>query len=98
MLESAELIKRSDLLITNDSAPLHIANSVGTDVIGIFGATIPAFGFFPYGKRDIVFETNGLKCRPCSIHGGNKCPIGTFECMLKIKEEAILESVKKILA
>lgn len=98
ILESAELIRRSSLLITNDSAPLHIANSVGTDVIAIFGATVPSFGFYPYGRSDIVIETNGLSCRPCSIHGGNKCPIGTFECMLKINEENIFESVKKILS
>ena len=97
MLESAELIKRSNILITNDSAPLHIANSVGTDVIAIFGATIPAFGFYPFGKNDVVIETNGLKCRPCSIHGGNKCPINTFVCMNEIKEEKIFDSVITLL-
>ncbi|MDQ3018953.1 MAG: glycosyltransferase family 9 protein [Bacteroidota bacterium] len=96
--ESTELIKRSFLLITNDSAPLHIANSVGTDVIAIFGATIPEFGFYPYGKKDIIFETNGLMCRPCSIHGGDKCPIETFVCMNNIKEENILEQVKRMLS
>ncbi len=94
ILDSAELIKRSSLLITNDSAPLHVANAVETNVIAVFGATIPEFGFYPYGKRDIIFQTNGLNCRPCSIHGGNKCPIGTFVCMENIKEEEIIESVK----
>ena len=63
--ESAELIRRASVLITNDSAPLHLANSVGTKVIAIFGATVPAFGFYPYGKNDVVIEINGLKCRPC---------------------------------
>lgn len=96
--ESAELIKRSSLLITNDSAPLHIANSAGTKVIAIYGATVPSFGFYPYGKNDIVIETNGLSCRPCSIHGGNKCPVGTFDCMMKISEENILKDVKTILS
>jgi heptosyltransferase-2 len=96
--ESAELISRSDILITNDSAPLHIANAVGTDVIAVFGATVPAFGFYPYGKDDIVFETNGLSCRPCAIHGGKKCPVGTFECMLKIDESKIAEVLKRKLS
>ncbi len=98
ILESAELIKRSSLLITNDSAPLHIGNAEGISVIAIFGATIPAFGFYPYGKNDIIFETNGLSCRPCSIHGGNKCPIGTFECMLRISEENIAKEIKRMLS
>ncbi|MDZ4711183.1 MAG: glycosyltransferase family 9 protein [bacterium] len=98
ILESAEIIKRSALLVSNDSAPLHIADAVGTPVIAVFGATIPQFGFYPYGKKDVIIETNGLKCRPCSIHGGNKCPIGTFVCMKNIEEERIAVSIKKILS
>lgn len=98
ILESAEIIKRSLLLITNDSAPLHIANSFGTDVIAIFGATIPAFGFYPYGKNDYVFQTEGLNCRPCSIHGGHSCPIKTFICMKNIEEKNIAERIKTILS
>lgn len=91
--ESAELIRRSELLITNDSAPLHLANAAGTKVFALFGATIPAFGFYPIGREDLVFETNGLKCRPCSIHGGNECPVKTFECMERINAEAIVNSI-----
>lgn len=93
VLESAELIRRCRLLITNDSAPLHLANAVGTQVVSLWGATIPQFGFFPYGENDIIIETEGLKCRPCSIHGGDKCPIGTFDCMRSISEEKIYEIV-----
>lgn len=97
VLDSAELIRRSSLLITNDSAPLHIANAVGTDVIAVFGATIPGFGFYPYGQRDVIIETLGLNCRPCSIHGGNECPVKTFRCMNEIDEKKIFESVRFLL-
>lgn len=93
VLESAELIRRCRVLLTNDSAPLHIANSVGTKVISLFGATVPQFGFFPYGKEDVILETEGLVCRPCSIHGGKSCPIGTFICMHNIKEQAVYELI-----
>lgn len=98
IMESAELIKRSEVLITNDSAPLHIANAVETNVVAIFGATVPAFGFYPIGKKDIVIETNGLSCRPCAIHGGKKCPVGTFVCMKNIDEQNIMIAVKKLLS
>jgi heptosyltransferase II len=94
-LKSAEMIRRSKVLLTNDSAPLHLANAVGTKVIAIFGATIPEFGFYPYGKSDVIFQINGLKCRPCSIHGGNRCPIKTFDCMNKIDETDIALEVMK---
>ncbi len=90
---SAELIRQSVLLICNDSAPLHLATAVGTPVLAIFGATIPGFGFGPIGVRDTVMETGGLSCRPCSIHGGDRCPIGTFECMLRITPQMVLDEV-----
>ncbi|MFA5405030.1 MAG: glycosyltransferase family 9 protein [Ignavibacteria bacterium] len=94
-LQSADLIRRSKVLVTNDSAPLHLANAVDTKVIAVFGATIPEFGFYPYGKNDYIFQVNGLKCRPCGIHGGNRCPIKTFECMNKIDETDIALEVMK---
>jgi heptosyltransferase-2 len=97
LLQSAELIKNSALLITNDSAPLHIANAVSTKVIALFGSTIKDFGFYPIGGKDIVFETSGLKCRPCSNHGKQECPIHTFDCMNNISEKDIYEEVKRTL-
>ena len=97
LLQSAELIRRCKALISNDSAPMHLAVAVGTPVVAIFGATVPKFGFAPRGPRDVVVETNGLKCRPCSIHGGNICPIKTFECMLSITPEVVVNKVKPFL-
>ena len=94
LLQSAEFIRRCSVLISNDSAPMHIAVAVGTPVVAIFGATIPEYGFAPRGPRDIVIETNGLRCRPCSIHGGKKCPIKTFECMMAIYPEVVADKLK----
>jgi ADP-heptose:LPS heptosyltransferase len=45
LLASAELIRRARLLVTNDSAPLHLASAVGTPTLAVFGPTVPAFGF-----------------------------------------------------
>jgi heptosyltransferase-2 len=97
VLESAELIRRCSLLISNDSAPVHMAVGVGTPVAAIFGPTVPAFGFAPYGTNDKIVEIYDLKCRPCSIHGGDKCPIDTFDCMKKITAEMVLNKAGAIL-
>lgn len=97
LLQSAELIRRCKLLISNDSAPMHLAVAVRTPVVAIFGATVPEFGFAPRGEKDTVVEIMGLKCRPCSIHGGKKCPIKTFECMNSITSEMVMEKVKRII-
>ncbi len=96
-LQSAELIRRCRLLVSNDSAPMHIACAVKTPVVAIFGATAPQFGFAPFGEHNAIVETLGLSCRPCSIHGTDKCPIGTFECMKRITPAQVLNYVLSLL-
>ncbi|MEW6510586.1 MAG: lipopolysaccharide heptosyltransferase II [Bacteroidota bacterium] len=96
LLQSAELIRRCAVLVSNDSAPMHLAVGVDTPVVAIFGATIPGFGFAPAGPRDRVVETPGLDCRPCSIHGGTRCPIRTFVCMRNISAEQLMTEVRAL--
>ena len=96
LLQSAELLRRCRVLVCNDSAPAHLAVSVGTPVVAIFGATVPEFGFAPRGERDAVVEIKGLSCRPCSSHGGDACPIKTFECMLMISARDVSRRVAEI--
>ncbi len=95
LLESAELIRRASVILSNDSAPMHMGVAVRTPVVAVFGATVPAFGFSPYGKDDIVVETLGLPCRPCSIHGGKVCPVGSFDCMMRIQSHQVVDAVRK---
>ena len=94
LIESAELISRAEFLISNDSAPLHIGVAVETKVVAIFGPTVTNFGFAPYGNNHLVIENKNLKCRPCSKHGGDSCPIKTFECMLSLTPEKIFSEIK----
>ena len=93
LLESAELISRCAVLVSNDSAPVHIAAAMGVPVVAIFGPTLPSFGFAPSGPLDRVVETMGLACRPCSIHGGTRCPTGTFDCMNRISAGRVRDEV-----
>ena len=98
LMQSVELIRRCKAIVCNDSAPMHMAAAAGTPVVAIFGATIPGFGFGPSGPLDVVVETQGLKCRPCSIHGGKKCPIRTFDCMNNITYERVFQSTMNVLS
>jgi heptosyltransferase-2 len=97
LLQSAEFIRRSDALVSNDSAPMHLACAVRVPVVALFGPTVPGFGFAPLGPRDIVVERRGLSCRPCSIHGGTKCPIGTFECMIAVSPGEVFRAIESLL-
>jgi heptosyltransferase-2 len=91
--ESAALIERAAVLVTNDSAPLHLATGVGTPAVAIFGPTTPAQGFGPLGDGDRVVERAGLWCRPCSPHGPVSCPFGHHACMLKVPVDRVLAAV-----
>jgi heptosyltransferase-2 len=87
--EHAALVSIARRLFTNDSAPLHIAESLGVPVTAIFGPTVPEFGFGPRLEGSIAHGIAPLACRPCRIHGSSVCPIGTHECMKRISAEEV---------
>jgi heptosyltransferase-2 len=97
LLETAEVINSVDLVISNDSALMHVASSQNTPVIAIFGSTVEEFGFFPYNSKYIVVEDKTVKCRPCTHIGRSKCPKKHFSCMNNIKPENILKSIKEFI-
>ena len=92
VLESAALIKKIDLMISNDSAPLHIANAVQTNVLAIFGPTVKRCGCYPFQENDTLIEVE-LYCRPCKKHGGRRCPEKHFRCMRDINPEMVFETI-----
>jgi heptosyltransferase-2 len=89
LLASAELIGRASLLISNDSAPLHLASAMNTPTIAIFGPTVPEFGFGPLADRARVAGHTELACRPCDRHGPQRCPLGHWRCMREITPAAV---------
>ena len=94
-LQSASLISRCRVILSNDTAPMHMAVAMRVPVVAIFGSTIPEFGFAPTGKNDLVIQKE-IYCRPCGIHGRKKCPEKHFRCMKEITEEEVFEGVVKI--
>lgn len=84
------LIRRSEIVISNDSAVMHLAEAAGKRAAAIFGSTVREFGFYPQLEESVVIEKKGLSCRPCSHIGLSECPRLTFDCMNKLnisKEE-----------
>jgi heptosyltransferase-2 len=90
--QSAALLDRCQILVSNDSAPTHLGVATRCKVIAIFGPTVPVFGFAPFGAGHGVIEKN-LSCRPCSSHGGKRCPLGTHACMLEISVDEVFSRV-----
>jgi len=96
--ESADLVRRSKFLITHDTGLMHIAAAFNKPIISVWGNTVPEFGMTAYYSnqqvKDTRFEIRGLRCRPCSKIGYNKCPKGHFKCMEKISMAEVIENVK----
>jgi heptosyltransferase-2 len=95
--ELSSVIANLDLFITNDTGPMHIAAAHKVPVVAIFGPTIPQFGFTPFGCKYKIVEDTALYCRPCSLHGGIKCPEKHFKCMLNISMESVLKYVIELI-
>lgn len=98
LLGSAELIRRSHVLVTNDSSPLHLASAVGTPTVAIFGPTVPEFGFGPLAPGSKVIGLSSLACRPCDRHGPQRCPLGHWRCMREITPREVMAAVHELMA
>ena len=92
ILQSAAIISKCEVILSNDSAPVHIASAMRKPVVAIFGSTVPEFGFAPYGEDNIVIEKK-MKCRPCGIHGKNRCPEKHFKCMTEITTREVFQAL-----
>jgi len=93
--QSAALIARARVLVTNDSAPLHVATAMGTPIVAVFGPTLPEFGFGPIRSGDVALGVAGLDCRPCSRHGPPRCPLGHHRCMRDLTPEVVAAAIEE---
>ena len=97
LLASAALLARAAVLVTNDSAPLHLASAMNTPTVALFGPTVTGFGFGPLADRSRVVEQQGLACRPCHAHGPQRCPLSHWNCMRALSPERIVDEIRRLL-
>ena len=94
-----ELILMSHLqvMVSMDSANMHLASLVATPVVSVWGATHPFTGFMGWNQRPENAIQIPLECRPCSIYGQKPCLRGDYACMRNIAPEQIVNRVELIL-
>ncbi len=94
MIGSAAVLSLCDLVICNDTGMMHVAEAVGSDVIGIMGPTSYEFGCYPYRPSSRVVELD-MWCRPCSKNGKGPCVRwGKRPCLNNISPDMVFEEVK----
>ena len=89
------LISNMDVMLTMDSANMHLSALAGTKTVSIWGATHPLAGFSGMqveGSRQVQLP---LECRPCSIFGNKKCQYGDYRCLSNIKPETVAATIIK---
>ncbi|SEW42822.1 ADP-heptose:LPS heptosyltransferase [Chryseobacterium wanjuense] len=95
LTEELNKISELELMISMDSANMHLASLVGTRCVSIWGQTHPYAGFLGFGQsEDDVVQIKDLSCRPCSVFGDKECYRGDWACL---EELAIQKIVNKIL-
>lgn len=90
--ELITLISECDVLLSNDSGPMHIAYAVGTPLVALFGSTDPSLTG-PLGKGNVVLKSV-LPCSPCFER---TCRENDMRCMYDIGQDDVFLAVKELL-
>ena len=104
--DELSLMNRLDVMLSMDSANMHLASLVNTPVVSVWGATHPYAGFYGYNQKPENAVQIDLECRPCSIFGDKPCwRVGAlratplhYECMVGISPQMIVEKILSLLA
>jgi heptosyltransferase-2 len=91
----AGLMSRCDCVVSNDSGLMHMSHAVGTPVVAVFGSTVPEFGFYPPDSRSVVISMF-FECKPCDVHGQERCKEGDMRCMESIDASRVFDEVRRI--
>ncbi len=94
--ELAAILKRCNLVITNDGGPLHLAVALGVKSVSIFGpVNEDIYGPYPKDSRHITIVSNEL-CRPCYKNFKyEKCK--TLNCLKNIRPETVLKAATALI-
>lgn len=92
--EELQKISELELMISMDSANMHLASLVGTRCISIWGSTHPYAGFLGFGQsEEDVIQVKDLTCRPCSVFGDKECYRGDWACLEELSVQKIIEKI-----
>lgn len=91
------LISYLDVMLSMDSANMHLASLVQVPVVSVWGATHPSLGFYGFRQDPKNAIQIDLDCRPCSVFGDLPCQRVDYACLNRISETSIVEQIHKVL-
>ncbi len=96
LLETAKLIDELDIVISNDSAIMHIASAKQVPILAIYCSTVPELGFTPYKAKYEIMQ-HKISCQPCTHIGRSECPKKHFKCSLDLSPDQVFDGFKKLI-
>lgn len=91
------LISQLDVMLSMDSANMHLAALVDTPVISVWGATHPYCGFRGWRQSESSTVQLAMTCRPCSIIGNRPCFRGDYYCLKGINPQTIVDKILSVI-
>lgn len=96
--EELAIISNLQLMVSMDSANMHLASLYKVPVVSIWGATHHYAGFYGWEQNEKNIIGIELYCRPCSVFGNKPCYRGDHACMNRIEEMMITEKIRNVLS
>lgn len=94
LTEELQKIAELEVMISMDSANMHLASLVGTRCVSIWCATHPYAGFLGFGQsEDDVVQVKDLSCRPCSVFGDKECYRGDWACLEEFRIQKVIDKI-----
>lgn len=97
MYQELILMSHLNVMLSMDSANMHLASLTGIPVVSVWGATHPMAGFLGFRQSKENAIQADLDCRPCSIFGNKPCLRGDYACLNNIPPERIIERITSII-
>ncbi len=95
--EELILMSHLDVMMSMDSANMHLASLVGTPVVSVWGATHPFAGFMGWQQKAENAVQTDLSCRPCSAFGQKPCLRRDYACLTGIAPQTIIDKIDSVL-
>lgn len=97
MRTELNLMSHLDVMLSMDSANMHLASLVNVPVVSIWGATHPYAGFMGWKQLPVNTVQLDLSCRPCSVFGQKPCWRGDYACLRGIEPGKVVEKIEGVI-
>lgn len=98
LTEELNLMANLDLMLSMDSANMHLASLVGLPVVSVWGATHYYAGFLGWNQLVENIVELDLDCRPCSIYGNKSCRRKDYACLNQLDPTLIYQKITNLIS